>query len=539
VTVYTAGDRIKPPAHLALSLRNERISPTYVVGDFLDNSLSPTKGNATKAVIILNQAEDTVTVLDNGIGADPNAIITPGESTTAENSTDPGLFGVGATRGLCQFGEEWDIYTVHDGRFHHHHVDALADEQRGDWYPAYTGTGVPVEQARRAMPKLMRDQGSVGTMLVARTGIARRSLRVQAMLDDLSMIFTPALLTGRSIRIVLIPRGGKRVRDEYLVPFVPQSLERQWQITGNVDGMAWEGTVGVAPDLHTRFATVSIGYGHRVIERTTDPFGSSGVSTVFAEVRLSPAWRTSLSPAKDAVVHNREALIASIRSEIADVVASAREREDNLRTSLLAKDVGRLVSQTLVQPARRPKPDKPERTDEAVPQPVTDDGTKGHEKPDKPSGRKPKKRVHTDAIPDPDGRTLTLGGDRDGQAAAQTIHVLFVAGDRIDGRLAIAKPVGTTFQVEISEDHPNVVEHSVSSPPNMAALALIASGAVADSFALSYCDGQRSEFERRFPRLCDFAAKAVAQPGEPEMAAVRAAVFTAMTVDLVEQNRRG
>ena len=313
---------LTPDPHMLRSIRARGYTLSNVLGEFIDNSLSEHKGNAQFVRIgwINWRGQKAIGVYDDGDGMpDINMLFKLGASSTY-NTEDIGLFGVGATNSAIWLADAMFAATIHNGRYYQHHVSWSDALKAGEWPAGYEGRGTPVEKAN--MPAAVervfegRKRGTVITL----AGLRQMRILPTSLERDLGITFAPALRAGR--RILLTPKGKDSIE---VKPFQPPELTDVIEISDIVEGhdedgnsvpLRWTGRGGISQDVTDDLNSTFIGFAHRVIERTRDPFAGYDAPTIYAEVDLASEWKYSLSDNKDKITHNRDALMAWAEGDI-------------------------------------------------------------------------------------------------------------------------------------------------------------------------------------------------------------------------------
>ena len=307
-------ERLVPFPHIIKSIRNRPWNLWGAVGELVDNSLG--HGKATEVnIFILNSVG--VLVTDNGIGVDDvNRIFRLGDASAHDDWAEIGQFGVGSTDAGIFLGDELKVTTVRDHRRHEMTVNWKTVEKEKKWPLRYKGKG------------RVAKKGEIGTQVIV-TKPAQKIYHLvssERLAVELGTMFAPGLHDGAKITVLHELKGGERQAIP-VVPFTPADLTNVILISGEVVGdngevLRWSGRAGLSASLTQRHNGVHIGFRHRVIEPTIEPFKGASAPTLYAEVMLDDTgpWKHALSDHKDKVVGHRAALMDSIHSQIAELL---------------------------------------------------------------------------------------------------------------------------------------------------------------------------------------------------------------------------
>ena len=309
-----------PDPHFIKSPRARNWNLTGALDELVDNALG--HGQAKNVEIVVSNT-DGIMIKDNGVGVeDLNRLFTFGVGSSYADLTQIGQFGVGAKNAMIWLGDVCAVATVKDGRFKMMEVNWADCERRGVWPEAYDGKD-------RAAKK-----DEVGTHVFI-TKLARNFhlSSTETLADHLSFQYAPGLRHGIVIKVTHQLKSG--ARNEIDVNAFAPTLEDETKIEGAItlkDGtvLRWSGRAGLSDKLTERQSGVHIGFGYRVIETTTEPFGGKSAPSLYVEVDLNTTdpWKYALSEHKDRLMDHRKELFANIHGTIRSLIAKASARAE-------------------------------------------------------------------------------------------------------------------------------------------------------------------------------------------------------------------
>jgi hypothetical protein len=257
-----------PNTNLIRALRAERINYLLLVGEGIDNAF-----DAGARTVVIKFGDDFITFDDDGCGITKDridALFSLGEHA-GMSSTALGRFGVGIKMQAVNAGNLLEIASISvDGR-----VQASADWEHmlrcGRWEydePRWTPTvvGKPT-----------------GTLItIAKLRPAKPRLLVDKILDELALIFHPALAVGS--RIIVNDQAIQTLAEPAMSDVVDQHITLSDGRNAHVHG----GILAKPGKLHH----VHVGYKHRVImSGSTLGCGTyGGMNNMFARVQLDGPW---------------------------------------------------------------------------------------------------------------------------------------------------------------------------------------------------------------------------------------------------------
>jgi anti-sigma regulatory factor (Ser/Thr protein kinase) len=324
-------ERLVPKPHMIKSIRSRNWNLAGAIEELVDNSLG--HGKATEVVVFIDNTEGIV-VMDDGIGVDDiNRVFRLGDASSHDVLTEIGQYGVGAKHATIYLGDEVTVTTIRDKHQHRMTVDWAKVERSGEWPLAYHGQG-----------KLAKSREK-GTRVIIRELARRYHLTTsEALARDLGQVFSPALRRGVEISVHhYLGTGGHQVLE--VEPFQPKDLTDRIEISGRIETargpLRWNGTAGLSESLTENYNGVHIAFGHRVIERTREPFAGESAPTLYCEIYLDDRtpWKHALSEHKDKVIRHRKELIASIHAEISELLKRASQQASYLALKVMTAPI--------------------------------------------------------------------------------------------------------------------------------------------------------------------------------------------------------
>ncbi len=465
--------QITPLTHTIESYRNARMTWAGCLAELVDNALSPEKGAATFVNIAISATE--VRVVDDGEGIDDvSRVIRPGDSGSWSNSSDIGLYGIGATQALLWMGRRSEVHTIRGQLYTRAFVDwdELLRRRRSDRWEARVEELGHVELVDPGtIPEELRGRRQ-GTLLVAAKRVrGRRSPHAREIRQSLAKLFTPALRQSRRILV----SSASSPEPVALAPLSPPTLADPITFRGEINEKPFSGEAGVLERTDARIAGIWFGYQHRMIVRKTAADLPGLPSNVYGYVELAPAWRRSLSTFKDDIVRDLDPLLESVREQIAEVIQQGLRWNKDLKVDWLRSQLATALFRAAggQEGRRRVRVEAAERASSTVegeqreggskkqkPPDSIDDGGEGHpEDSDADTGL----RIESDPNRDP-----------------------FVWTDIGDGRIVVS----------FDPNHPHF-EKSLAEPVDCPAFY----GAIGASFASALSKRTPEEIHRVFPSL--------------------------------------
>ena len=206
---------LAPMAHTIHSLISQRWNVHEALAELVDNACAPGKGGAD--AIWIDVGHDRILIWDHGRGVDDlNRLFQLGNTSSWEDHSDIGLYGVGATEASIWLGGLLKVTTVRDGRLLFHQTDWDACIKHDRWASANTGDGKRARRDNVPCQLLVDGKVSSGTLIeVVRKRRGRRNFKMAALMDRLGFTFGPGLRNGK--QIFVRRHGGEWFRKHFTV----------------------------------------------------------------------------------------------------------------------------------------------------------------------------------------------------------------------------------------------------------------------------------------------------------------------------------
>lgn len=336
---------IVPKTHLLKSIRSRTgQNLDAALHEFCDNSIG--HGQATTVYITVDR--DRIVVRDDGIGCDDVArLFTLGDASGYGKLSEIGQYGIGATDSAIFLGNKLEVITVREGRVQRGTIDWEKLEDSGEWKMRDERGAFSPDELATDFPTA---QGTKVT--VSRLNRRWSTASSARLAEHLGLVFMPALRTGTRLHVTHMDRGGVKLK-EWIAPYTPPALHDEIPIAGAFDTgkgrISWSGRAGLSPDLSSRENAVLVIFGHRVIERTDDPFQGKSAPTLYAELELceGDGAKYLLSDKKDKIVRYRDELMESIHAALADLIEKAREEGQHLALASISLPIQEKLTKAL------------------------------------------------------------------------------------------------------------------------------------------------------------------------------------------------
>jgi hypothetical protein len=437
-------ETLVPLVHMLRAKMNANMPLPNVFSEAIDNSLDDAKGAAS--TISIDVMPDEIRFIDDGVGMDNvNRAFQLGNTSSYESLTDIGRYGVGITDASLSSGDVMEVWTVHEGMVNHHRVDWQRCLRIDDWPPVRKNPPVPLHKVRRRAGLEALFEKGHGTLVVfsrLRDNVGHR-FNFESISKLLGLRYAPALRSGKAIMLRFQPKTARAAGLRDWTPIEPvqiPELVEKFEFSGSVDGtndddipviLPWRATAGLSQSLSSDLNRVFIGYGHRVIEATTDPFGEFIGRGMHVTVDLGATWRSCLSAHKDAIVRSRGELISQLHRALRPMLA----RADELQRSLKLEAIEAMLNEVMGQVVQGKRPTRPKK-------PVLH-----------PTGaRKPKKKKHQkDGVPPGDGVDKAAGDDH----GIQIVFGVLSSGNVAEAQLRYTDG-HRRIMVTLNKEHPGL-----------------------------------------------------------------------------------
>jgi len=315
--------KLVPTTHMLKSVRSKNWHLAGAIKELVDNSLG--HGKATEVTVIIDNNAG-IGVIDNGIGIDDiNRVFRFGDASSHDDLGEIGEYGVGAKNSTIYLGDHVTVWTVRDRRKHLMTVNWAKVEASGEWPDEYEGKGTK---------PLPREEGT--TVVVQALTRTHQLVTSEKLGKELGQSFSPAIRDGVKIRVYHRLKNGKK-QDISVEPYTPADMTKEIAISGEVKtkhgALRWTGRAGLSASLTERYNGVHIGFGHRIIETTREPFYGESAPTLYVEVTLDKTtpWKYALAEHKDKVVRHRDELMTSIHEQIKELLRESAEQASYLK----------------------------------------------------------------------------------------------------------------------------------------------------------------------------------------------------------------
>jgi hypothetical protein len=238
---------ISPDTSVIESYRQSNLSWYERFGEFIDNAF-----DAKATQVRIRVASDTIHIMDDGVGcSDPLVMVRLGGRSQHKGKT-LGRYGIGIKDAAISTANVLEVDTTHDGVWRQLKVDWLSIQESNDWnIPEPTVTAVD----KLASGTKIRLSGLVGK-------VPAKTDR-QAIIDRLSMIYTPAIRQGRSIVFTWPSDTTPTPVPEFKWPI----LERERQAGIEVGGKLARVRLGLIPEGSSfRQSGLVLAHHYRVIQ---------------------------------------------------------------------------------------------------------------------------------------------------------------------------------------------------------------------------------------------------------------------------------
>lgn len=256
-----------PDQHMLESIRHTKMSHAEGLSELIDNSI-----DADAKEISVHMTSSSICVEDDGKGCDDLSAMLGMGRHLKTGTTKIGRYGVGLKNAVIAFGDILSIEsTASDGFQRKVSIDWLKNSGwKADGDITQTsrnpGTQIKIEQLRKGNPK-----------------------RIVTLASELAFTFTPAILSGRVIKL------GVDASPTDLIPFEipPLNIEIEKTIWNeDVENMGFKVRGGVIAEGYSNpRKSFIITYAHRVILETDEPCDGYTITSRFiAWVELIGRW---------------------------------------------------------------------------------------------------------------------------------------------------------------------------------------------------------------------------------------------------------
>lgn len=294
---------IEPETGVLESYKRQNITWRLRFGELIDNAF-----DAKATTVSFEFEKKKLTIKDNGNGCpNPLAMVRLGGRHQQPGET-LGRYGIGVKDAAISTAHQITVATVHGGIERYLFCNWQNIEKTGRW-EIPDPTERPVEGR--------------GTVIVLDGIFCSMPSDRDKIIDDLSLMYTPAIRQGRQITISW-PTNKKPIAvPEFKFP----TLEEDRNAELNVFGKIARVRIGLIPDGQpTRNAGLILAHNFRVIKTgTRRGLSDNPIPSLFGWVDLLGGWKFSKNK-NDLTDNEEESLMLAIRREFADTIHKAEAR---------------------------------------------------------------------------------------------------------------------------------------------------------------------------------------------------------------------
>jgi hypothetical protein len=338
-------DRVPPKIDMILSfVQSQALNWHSALSEFVDNSLGPGAGNASRVMIDLYR--DRIEVIDNGSGLkDINELFQLGGGTSRYRKSDIGLYGMGSKQAQLWIGSDISVDTIRDGLRHIHRFewpiiwfDAKTPSlKRGaDWPKRYLGAGKECN-------------GKKGTAITIR-GLhpGKPNIMAPNVAQSLGITYGPAIRKGAKIVMRDFRYKANDPRVYEIDPDEPKNKTDQYWYDGEVRGMKYKLYISRHEPRENRHNGLFISWGHRVVSIEKNPWPRPLPSHFYGRLELADSWKRCLSTNKLDIASHKEELLEDAYSKCCDRILAFEEYERELRLQIYVEGMGLELGRVMI-----------------------------------------------------------------------------------------------------------------------------------------------------------------------------------------------
>lgn len=331
---------LSPNAALLNALANQTIPWWKALAELVDNAFD---ADARRVEIICKRR--TLVVKDDGRGIkNILAIATLGHHDRQE-STQLGMYGIGAKDAWLFCSNVLDVVTVHAGRRASLRVD-IDQLIKKSWQcddPTYESSSDP--------------SGTVITLPLK----AGRNLPGTDAFDELAFAFTPAISSG--LQIIRDTTKPIALRPHEM-PVLSDVVQAEFE----VDGKHVLIDMGILPDgQQLRRGPFWLQYRHRILDKCSLGIGQYSQSRIAGRIVLGEGWK--LSKNKDDLTLNKDRLADAIFERIEPMLKKAASLSESIESAAMRSEIeGQLNTAVSEVVRRKPGRNKGQTTGTVFPQ---------------------------------------------------------------------------------------------------------------------------------------------------------------------------
>jgi hypothetical protein len=251
---------ITPLPHVIKSMLNSGMPPADALGELIDNSFD---AKATSVTVDYDAAQKVIVITDDGVGANPEAIVIPGMHDSDGRNTS-GRYGIGAKDAITGLGVMAEIVTFRGGVKRWVAVDYQEVLQRGK------------NVARRE--SWQADHSLHGTTI--RIMGVHKHIHARRVADSIAKVFAPAIRSGRSVVLFGSP---------LLAPLLPEVEDRR-EGSGEFNGKGYSWWAGILPSSSIEEGGWRFEFKHRELKQTQNNraygCGSKSIARFYGRIAL-------------------------------------------------------------------------------------------------------------------------------------------------------------------------------------------------------------------------------------------------------------
>ena len=307
---------ITPSPSLIESIRKQNLPWHIILGEMIDNAFDA----AAKEVVICFEKK-RMTCRDDGDGcADVSRILTLGDRRD-HKTTELGRYGIGAKDAAISAAGAIKIDTTCKG---------IRSTISCDWNRLEKQAVWKIDD-----PIVATTDRVSGTLLVLDPLRSDRIHNEQTLINRLSMLYSPAIRQGRSIKIQFSAKKPLTVIPEFRFP----QLEHQVTADLCVDDKKAKVTLGIVPDGQVvEHSGLIISYGWRVIKTESRVgLGDQPTPGLFGLIELGSGWE--LTKNKNNIICSLEELGRQIAVACEETIAIASSRAQDVVFDGISSDI--------------------------------------------------------------------------------------------------------------------------------------------------------------------------------------------------------
>lgn len=318
---------LSPNSALLHALANQALPWWKALAELVDNAFD---AGAKRVEIVAKNR--TLTVKDDGKGIkNILAIATLGHHDRQE-STQLGMYGIGAKDAWLFCSEVLDVETVHAGHRGTLRVD-VRELVKNNWQcadPVYAPVDLPSGTTIR---------------LPLRHG---RNLPSRDAFDELSFAFTPAISNG--LQIICDTKKPIALRP-HLMPAVQNAVRSSFEI----DGKSVEIDIGILPEgVKMQRGPLWLQYKHRILGQSSIGIGEYSSLRIAGKIVLGEGWK--LSKNKDDLTLHKDRLNQEVFVKIEHILKEASALSESIETTALRNLLQAQLNEFFDESSKNKKP---------------------------------------------------------------------------------------------------------------------------------------------------------------------------------------